>query len=107
MHSSSVALAAASRRRKRAGFSLIECALSLGVVGFGFVALVGMIPVGLNTFRSAIDATVGAQIAQSLLTEVRQAKFSELANFNKNTDADPKKPSADYYFNDEGSVTPT
>ncbi len=93
-------------RRKRAGFSLIECALSLGVVSFAFVALVGMIPVGLNTFNSAIDSTVGSQVAQGLLTEVRQAKFSELGKFNINTDADPAKPTADYFFNNEGTTTP-
>ena len=91
----------------RGGFLLIECALSLGVVSFAFVALVGMIPVGLNTFHSAIDATVGSQIAQGLLAEVRQAKFSELGKFNKNADADPTKPSADYFFDGEGTTTAT
>jgi uncharacterized protein (TIGR02598 family) len=94
------------RRQNDAGFSLIECAHALGVVGFAFVTLVGLIPVGLNTFHSAIDATVGSQIAQGLLTEARQAKFSELANFDKNVDVDPTKPIADYYYDDEGNTTP-
>lgn len=109
MHSSTTHPAqsrSAPRSRNHAGFSLIECALSLGVVSFGFVALIGLIPVGLNTFHSAIDATVSSQISQGLLTEVRQAKFSELARFNKNPDADPAKPSADYFFNEEGTTTP-
>ena len=99
--------AAKGERQRRAGFSLIECALSLGVVSFAFVALVGMIPVGLNSFHSAIDATVGSQIAQRLLTEVRQAKFSELGAFNLNPDRDPTKPSADYFFDGDGATTPS
>jgi uncharacterized protein (TIGR02598 family) len=97
----------AKHRRNGEGFSLIECALALGVMSFAFVALVGMIPVGLNTFHGAIDATVSSQIAQGLLTEVRQSKFSELAKFDKNVDADPAKPNADYYFGDQGTTTPT
>lgn len=95
------------RRKQPAGFSLIECALALGVVSFAFVALVGLIPVGLSTFNSAVDATVGSQISQGLLTEVRQAKFSTLGDFNKVADSDPAKPSPEYFFNEEGTTTPT
>jgi uncharacterized protein (TIGR02598 family) len=95
------------RRWQRAGFSLIECALALGVVSFAFVALVGLIPVGLNNFNNAIDSTIGAQIAQGVMTEVRQAKFSRLADFNRNPDSDPLKPSADYFYDEEGTTTPT
>lgn len=92
---------------KQRGFSLIECALALGVVSFSFVALVGMLPVGLNSFHGAIDATVGAQISQKVLSEVRQAKFSELGAFNINPDPDPDKPSADFFFDGDGTTTPT
>ena len=94
-------------RKCRAAFSLIECVLALGIVSFAFISLVGMIPVGLNTFRDAMDATVGSQIAQGVLTEVRQAKFSELAKFNKNADTDPANPSPDYFFDDEGTASAT
>ena len=77
------------------------------MVSFAFVALVGMIPVGLNSFRGAIDATVGSQIAQGLLTEVRQAKFSELGAFNIYPDRDPAKPSADFFFDGNGTTATT
>lgn len=89
-------------RKSRAAFSLVECVLALGVVGFAFVSLVGVIPVGLNTFRSAIDGTVSAQISQRVVAEARQAKFTELLALNKNSDADSTQPVADYFFDDEG-----
>lgn len=93
------------RRRSSAGFSLIECVIALGVVSFAFISLLGMIPVGLNTFHTAIDASVGTQVAQRIIAEARQAKFSELAKLNINGDADPDKPSPDYYFDDQGVPT--
>ena len=59
-------------------FSLIEVVIALGVVAFAFVALFGMLPVGLNAFNNSIDATTETQIAQNVISQLKQAKFSTL-----------------------------
>ncbi len=59
-------------------FSLVEIVISVGIVSFAFVALMGMIPVGLSTFENSIDATMEAQISQRLFSEAQQANFSNL-----------------------------
>jgi type II secretory pathway pseudopilin PulG len=68
---------------KTTAFSLIEVVLALGVVAFAFVALLGMLPVGLNAFNNSIDSTMETQMAQSVMSQLRQAKFSQLyAQYN-------------------------
>lgn len=73
-------------------FSLVEVVLALGIVSFAFVGIIGMLPVGMSTFRQAIDATVQAQITQQILTDVEQTNFSDLS----------KLTSATYFFDDQG-----
>lgn len=87
------------------GFSLVEVVLSLGIVSFAFVALLGLLPVGLQTYSSAVDATVGTQIAQGVITAARQAKFTELPTLDVNPGADertPSFPAPDYFFDEQG-----
>jgi len=59
-------------------FSIIEVALALGVVAVAFVGLIGVVPGGLSNFRSAMDLTIGAQIAQRVITDVEQTDFDLL-----------------------------
>jgi uncharacterized protein (TIGR02598 family) len=66
------------RARRAAGFSLVEVALSLGIIAVAFVPLLGLLPLGLDVSRRAIDTTIGAQIAQQLRTEAQQTDFSAL-----------------------------
>jgi uncharacterized protein (TIGR02598 family) len=67
------------RRRKRcAAFSLIEIALALGVLSFGFLATFGLIPVGMGTFRQAMDTSIGSEIVQRVLNDARQTDFNDL-----------------------------
>lgn len=51
---------------KRCAFSLVEVVLALGVVSFAIVAILGVLPVGLNTGHFSQDETRAAQIARSL-----------------------------------------
>lgn len=60
------------------GFSLIEVTIALGVVSFALIALFGLLPTGLTTFRSSIDRTVASQIAQNIISQARQTEFSSL-----------------------------
>jgi uncharacterized protein (TIGR02598 family) len=92
-------------------FTLIEVALSLGIISFAFVGVLGLLPVGLDVSRKAIDATIGAQIAQKLITEVQQTDFSLLTDSNTKFSTDflltaplaAQAANAPSYFDDQGN----
>jgi uncharacterized protein (TIGR02598 family) len=67
------------RRRSTAGFSLVEVALAMGIVAFAFIPLLGLVPMGLNTSRQAIDTTIQAQIVQYMTDQAQQTNFSSLS----------------------------
>src|SRR4051794_7542521 len=90
-------------RAQTAGFSLVETTLALGIVSFAFVGLLGLIPIGLNSFVKAMDATVEAQIVQRITTVARQAKFSELSKLDSNPGMEKGEELPDFYFNEQGS----
>lgn len=56
-------------------FSLVEVAMSLAIVTFSLVGILGLVPIGLSGFREAMDTTIGAQIAQRLVTDAEQSDF--------------------------------
>ncbi len=51
-------------------FTLVEIALSLGIFSFAIMALLGLLPVALQTHREAKSSTVLAQIQQRLVAEL-------------------------------------
>ena len=83
------------------GFSLVEVALALGLVSFAFVSLLGMLPSGLNTFQSAIDTAVGAQIIQRVVGDAQQTDFEALV---EQQPAAFRKPVR--FFDDQGNELP-
>lgn len=84
----------------RRAFSLVEVTIAIGIVAFAFVALVGVLPVGLQTFRRAVDASVGAQITQRIINDIQQTDFSLLVKDHTTPFPFPATPR---YFNDQGS----
>lgn len=85
-------------------FSLVEVTLALGILSFAFVALFGLIPIGLVTFATAIDATVETQIVQRVTTVARQAKFSELEKLDRYPGKTEKgEEAADFFFDEQGN----
>ncbi|MGB8356459.1 MAG: Verru_Chthon cassette protein B [Chthoniobacteraceae bacterium] len=84
--------------KKRSGFSLIEVVMALGIVSFAFVAIFGLLPIGLTSFRNAMDASIGSQIVQQVVTDVQQEDFSQ---FGKPALAGQVKFPI-RYFNDQG-----
>jgi uncharacterized protein (TIGR02598 family) len=56
----------------KTGFSLVEVALSLGVFSFGFITLVPLLALGLNSARQSQNDATTAQIAATLAEEARQ-----------------------------------
>ena len=58
------------------GFSLIEVALALGVAAFALVAILGLIPIGLNSNKASIEQTEAAIIAAGVVVDLRAATVS-------------------------------
>src|SRR4051812_25122874 len=73
-----VSMLTAIPSRSRAGFSLVEVALAIGIVAFAFVALLGLIPTGLNTFRQAIDKKNETAIVQDLNSMVQVTPWDKI-----------------------------
>jgi uncharacterized protein (TIGR02598 family) len=60
------------------GFSLVEVTIAMGIISFALIALFGLLPTGLKTFRNSIDRSVSSQIAQGIISEARQTDFANL-----------------------------
>jgi len=82
---------------RREGFSLVEVAMSLAIVGFACVAMLGLIPMGLTTFHKAMGNTIEADIVQNLTNDILLANFSSVYQYNNQT----------YYYDSEGSPLPS
>jgi len=82
--------------RRRTGFTLVEVALALGIIAMAFVPVLGLLPVGLDVSRKAIDATIASQIVQKLTNEAQQTDFSTLSTLSGITS----------YFDDQGIQLP-
>src|SRR5262249_49640781 len=57
--------------QKAAAFSLVEIALALGVAGFCLVAIVGLMPVGVQTNRNATSQTAATNIMAAIVADLR------------------------------------
>jgi uncharacterized protein (TIGR02598 family) len=62
------------------GFSLVEVVIAVGVAAFALVALLGLLPSGLKTFKSTMNTAVGSQIAQRVFNDMQIANWSNLTN---------------------------
>ncbi len=98
---------AAGRRKRflRSAFSLVEIALALGIMAFALVAVFGLMPLGMTTFKKAMDLSVGSQIAQRVMGDAQQSDFDALISSQGATagsgGAFAKQPFR--YFDDQGA----
>jgi uncharacterized protein (TIGR02598 family) len=99
-------------RKGRAGFSLVEVTLAIGIIAFAFVGLFALLPAGLTTFRQAMDTSVGAQIAQRIAGELQETDYATLlknctpplTNFLDSDEQVGLLPRR--YFDDQGNEVP-
>ena len=56
-------------RSSQGGFSLVETVIALAIVAVTLVPVIGLMPIGMNTYRHASDQMAGALIAQQLSGE--------------------------------------
>lgn len=60
-----------ARRRLAAAFTLVEVALALGVASFCLLAVMGLVPLGVNTGQMASDQMVAGSILTHVLADLR------------------------------------
>jgi uncharacterized protein (TIGR02598 family) len=80
-------------RPGRRAFSLIEICIALGIVAFAFVALLGLLPVGLGNFSQAMNTQTSTEIYQRLAAELQETEFDNLIKI-----ANTQKASDNTYF---------
>ena len=60
-----------SRFGSRAGFTMAEIAISLGVIAFALIAIIGILPAGLQTQRDNREETIVVEDARVLIEAIR------------------------------------
>lgn len=68
--------------RDRSGFSLIEVVVALGVVAFAIVAILGLVPTGLQTSRNSQNDSRAAQIAQAVFASLASQAPRQFSNIS-------------------------
>ena len=64
-----------SPRTNRAGFSLTEIVLALAIIATAFIAVLGLLPAGLNQSRQAADSTIVAAILEDVNNRLQGQKL--------------------------------
>src|SRR6478736_2420767 len=69
--------------RKAVAFTLVEIALSLAIIGFALVAIIGVLPFGLNVQKENREETIIVQEATYLLDAIRNGArgLDDLTNY--------------------------
>ena len=62
---------AAASNSKAAAFSLVEIVVALGVAAFCLIAIVGLMPVGVQTNRNATSQTAATNIMAAIVADLR------------------------------------
>lgn len=71
-----------SRKQNREAFSLIEVVLALAVSAIGLMAILGLLPQGLQASRDAADNTISATIVHDVFSTLRTSPFTNITNLN-------------------------
>lgn len=79
-------------------FSLVEVTMALGLASFSLLAIVGLLPVGLKTFRDSRVETALGGIQRQMRGEVEAVPFESLTNGSFTA--------GKFYFSDEGTLLP-
>ena len=64
------------------GFTLVETVLALGIVATVMVTLMALLPTGMDIMKEAGTNTVGARIANQLVSEVQLSDYDKIQQWN-------------------------
>lgn len=65
-----------------AGFSMVEIALAVGIMGFCLVAVLGLLPTGMNTQRSAQEEARAASALEMVASAAESLRFTSRSSGN-------------------------
>ena len=85
-------------KRARAGFSLVEVTLALGVAGFCLMTVFALLPIGIKTNQTAFSQTAAATILSNVVADMRAAGKNATSAEYQITFGTRK----DLYFDSEG-----
>ena len=83
--------------RRPRGFSLVEVALALGIVSFGLMVSVSLLPVSLKTIRDASERTIESQLVDAVKSDLLMTPYGTLRSSSP----------LSYYFDQEGMAQDT
>lgn len=64
------------------GFTLVEVTMSIGIVSFALLTMIGLLPAGLGSLRDSNQQSINAQILQRTSSGLVVAGFSNRADFS-------------------------
>jgi hypothetical protein len=67
-------------QRSTAAFSLVEVTLALGVAGFCLIAILGLLPAGLNTNQNSTRQTTANGVLSSIVADLRATTTGATSN---------------------------
>jgi uncharacterized protein (TIGR02598 family) len=97
--------------RRRAGFSLVEVTLALGVAGFCLLAVFALLPMGVQTNQAAFSQTAATTILSDVAADLRVASAgtacntgcaSQLYKINIPASGGTNTTAQTIYFDDQG-----
>ncbi len=62
---------------RRAAFSLIEVSLAMGVAAFCLIAVLGLLPTGVNSDQQSLEQTAAAGIVNSVVADLRATPLNQ------------------------------
>lgn len=72
--------------RSNRGFSLIEVTMTIGVVTFALVGLMGILPVALEHTRTCVNETRAAHLARMIFSTLQSEPYTSVACFSPDDD---------------------
>ena len=79
--------------KRRSAFSLIEVTISLGIVAFAMVPIIGLVSTGMKSLRDSMDETVRGEIVRKISGEALRIPYTRLSEEFQNKTL---------FFDDEG-----
>jgi uncharacterized protein (TIGR02598 family) len=67
-----------SSGKTEAGFSLVEVSLAIAIVAFAFIALIGLLPTGMQVFRGSMDTANENWIMQDINSVVQTTPWEKV-----------------------------
>ena len=91
---------AAGRAAYRDGFGLTEVAISMGIIAFVLVSLLGLMSVGMRAGRESREDTIVAALSKDVFSGLKTNTFSSLTSARLYFDYDghPVGPGSNAYF---------